>query len=187
MGYRGKRTASPRITNKPAGESPAGYHVFSFSISQQRNRLKYPPVAKILSRISNPANAAIFFTAYPDIGPQYISGLTTHTAGLNRTTLQFNRVRDSSPMIVNQTVRLNILRSKAFLFDVRELHVSFLVLSCLRGWKTPYGSAELERKHGENKNRTPVRKSRSQTYQMRRSDNAAKKSRFCSKSSGSEY
>ena len=42
-----------------------------FSILQQRDRLKYPAVAKILSKDINPANAAIL-AVYPDIGPQYI-------------------------------------------------------------------------------------------------------------------
>jgi len=48
-----------------------GVSRFLFSILQQRDRLKYPAVAKILSKDINPANAAIL-AVYPDIGPQYI-------------------------------------------------------------------------------------------------------------------
>jgi hypothetical protein len=59
------------LTNKSTAECSAVYHVFLFSILQQRDRLKYPAVAKILSKDINPANAAIL-AVHPDIGPQYI-------------------------------------------------------------------------------------------------------------------
>ena len=58
-----------------------GVSRFLFSILQQRDRLKYPAVAKILSKDINPANALFSVSRYwpaVDLGE-----LTMHTAGLN--------------------------------------------------------------------------------------------------------
>ena len=66
------------------------YITFFLLIPQKRNRLKYPPVPKILSTILIPANAAILAVVSRYWPAVYPGELTTHTAGLG-TTLQINR------------------------------------------------------------------------------------------------
>jgi hypothetical protein len=70
-----------------------GVSPFLFSILQQRDRLKHPAVAKILSKDINPANAAILAVSryWPAV---YLGELTMHTAGLHRTTLQYDVARE---------------------------------------------------------------------------------------------
>ena len=59
----------------------SGVSRFLFSILQQRDRLKHPAVAKILSKDINPANAAILAVSryWPAV---YLGELTMHTAEL---------------------------------------------------------------------------------------------------------
>ena len=64
------------------GSNPGGLSRFLFWLPQERNRLKYPPVAKILSRIL--FRQTLPFGSVSRYWPAlYLDELTTHSAGLN--------------------------------------------------------------------------------------------------------